>query len=123
MSINARFGMVIEYADDLVATQRFLVDVLGLHVERQAPNFVQVTDGRGGTFAIANDESLSGSRDPELYWVVDDARAAYQAVSGSAEIVRPLQEMPFGTVFGIRDPNGQTHFVIEFAQARPSQAV
>jgi catechol 2,3-dioxygenase-like lactoylglutathione lyase family enzyme len=123
MSLNARFGMVIEYADDLAGTRRFLVDVLGLRVEREAPNFIQLTDGRGGTFAIANDEALSGSRDPELYWVVEDAAAAYREVSASAQIARPLEQLPFGKVFGIRDPNGQTHFVIEFAQNRPSAAV
>ncbi|MBV9170759.1 MAG: VOC family protein [Chloroflexi bacterium] len=121
MSINARFGMVIEYAEDLANTRGFLVDVLGLQVEREAPNFIQLSDGRGGTFAIANDESLSGTREPEIYWVVDDAEAAFREVSASGDIARPLQALPFGKVFGVRDPNAQTHFVIEFARERPSR--
>jgi hypothetical protein len=31
--------------------------------------------------------------------------------------------MPFGKCFGIKDPNGEVHYVLEFAQQRPSQQV
>jgi hypothetical protein len=31
--------------------------------------------------------------------------------------------VPFGTVFGIKDPDGQTRYLVEFAKQRPSQSV
>ena len=35
----------------------------------------------------------------------------------------PLPEMPFGKCFGIKDPAGQVHYLLEFASERPSQPV
>jgi predicted enzyme related to lactoylglutathione lyase len=94
------------------------VNVFGLEVERTSPVFVQFKH-----FAIASDESMSGTRDPEVYWLVQDAEASFQAFSQKAEIVMPLKQMPFGKVFAIKDPEGQTQYLLEFAQNRPSQAV
>ena len=44
-------------------------------------------------------------------------------MSKKSEVSMPLRQMPFGTCFGINDPSGQVHYVLEFAQQRPSQAV
>lgn len=118
MSSKPEFGFVIEYVKDIETAKQFYVDVLGLEVERVSPVFVQFHH-----FAIASDESMSGNRDPEIYWLVDDAQAAYSDLSQKAEVVLPLKQMPFGKVFGIKDPSGQSFFVLEFAEERPSQAV
>jgi hypothetical protein len=45
--------------------------VLGLEVERKTANFVQFHD-----FAIASDEPTGQKSELELYWVIDDAKAA-----------------------------------------------
>ncbi len=116
MNINPQFGFVVEYVTDIEAAQRFYVDVLGLKVERYHPTFVQFDH-----FAIASDESLSGTRAPELYWLVADAEAALTALSQTTEISIPLRQMPFGKVFAVKDPAGQLCFLLEFAQNRPSQ--
>lgn len=118
MSNKLEFGFVVEYVTDVEAARRFYVDVLGLEVERYSPEFVQFHH-----FAIAGDEPLSGKRDPELYWLVDDAEHAFRELSQKAEVVLPLKQMPFGKVFGIKDPTGQAFFVLEFAEERPSQPV
>ncbi len=118
MSIHAAFGFVLEYVTDVEAARRFYVDVLGLEVQRYHPTFVQFED-----FAIASDASLSGTREPELYWIVEDAEAAFKDLWGQAEIVMPLKEMPFGKVFGIRSPSGQPLYLLEWSRSRPSQAV
>ncbi len=118
MTTKAKFGFVIEYVKDIESARKFYVDVLGLEVERYAPVFIQFSN-----FAIASDESLSGSRDPELYWLVDDAEAAFKDLSQKGEISLPLKQMPFGKVFGIKDPSGQTQFMLEFAKDRPSRPV
>ncbi len=123
MSNTPRFGFLLEYVADVNAAKAFYIDVLGLKIDRESPVFIQFTDEAGVTFAIASDDSLSGTRAPEIYWVVDDAAAALDALPSSAEITHPLRQQPFGQVFGIKDPAGQTQFVVEFARDRPSKAV
>ena len=116
MTIKPEFGFLLEYVADIEAAKRFYEEVLGLKVERYHPTYVQFKH-----FAIASDESLSGDRRPEQYWLVDDAEQAFRELSEKVEIVFPLRQMPFGKVFGVKDPAGQTLFLLEFAQNRPSQ--
>ena len=118
MPIAPRFGFALEYVKDVDAAKQFYEQVLGLKVERYHPTYVQFEH-----FAVASDESLTGTNEPELYWLVDDAEAAYQELSSRGEVSQPLQEKPFGKVFAMKDPNGQPRFVLELARNRPSQAV
>ncbi len=118
MSIKPRFGFALEYVPDIEAAKRFYVEVVGLEMERYAPTFVQFAG-----FAIASDESMSGSRDPEMYWLVDDAEAAFGEFSQKAEVSLPLKQMPFGKLFGIKDPTGRPCYLVELARDRPSRPV
>ncbi len=118
MGNKPEFGFVLEYVTDIESAKRFYSEVVGLEVQRVAPVFVQFNH-----FAIASDASMSGSRDPEMYWLVDDAEAAYQDFSQKSELIMPLKQMPFGKVFGIKDPTGRPLYLLEFAQNRPSQPV
>jgi uncharacterized glyoxalase superfamily protein PhnB len=99
--------------------------VLGLTVERDHPTFVQFKAGDGAGYAIASDQRMdpAAATEPELWWVVDDAEAAFRDMSSRAQVSMPLRQMPFGTCFGIKDPAGQVHYLLEFAQQRPSQSV
>jgi predicted enzyme related to lactoylglutathione lyase len=118
MTTKLKFGFIVEYVTDIEAAKRFYVDVLGLEVERDSPVYVQFNK-----FAIASDASMSGTHEPETYWLVEDAEAAFNDLSGSTEIIQPIKPMPFGKVFAIKDPAGRPLYVLEFAQNRPSQAV
>jgi predicted enzyme related to lactoylglutathione lyase len=118
MSNKAKFGFVLEYVTDIEAAKRFYTEFLGLEVERYSPTFIQFKN-----FAIASDEAMSSTREPEVYWVVEDAEAAFKEFSQKGEISMPLKSMPFGKVFGIKDPSGQPQYLIEFAKVRPSVAV
>jgi catechol 2,3-dioxygenase-like lactoylglutathione lyase family enzyme len=117
-NIKPEFGFVIEYVSDIDAARRFYEDVLGLQVQRVAPTFVQFPH-----FAIAGDESMSGTNEEEVYWLVESAEAAFAEFSKQAEVAMPLRELPFGKVFGIKDPDGTPRYVLELAANRPSQAV
>jgi catechol 2,3-dioxygenase-like lactoylglutathione lyase family enzyme len=119
--LRPRFGFVVSYVEDVAAAKRFYVEVLGLEVDRDHPTFVQFRDPAGSYFAVAGDESLTGENVPELYWLVDDAAAAQQALSEKTEISLPLEERPFGKVFAVRDPDGQQRFLLELARNRPSR--
>ena len=118
MSNQPQFGFALEYVPDIEAAKRFYVGVLGLAVERYHPTFVQFKN-----FAIASDESMGGNNEPELYWLVADAEAAFNELSQKAEVSMPLKQMPFGKVFGIKDPAGRPRYLIELAQNRPSRQV
>jgi catechol 2,3-dioxygenase-like lactoylglutathione lyase family enzyme len=118
MSTTLRFGFALEYVRDIEAAKRFYVEVLGLEVQRVHPQFVQFEH-----FALASDESLSGTDATELYWLVDDAEAAFADLSARVEVSMPLRELPFGKVFALKDPAGGPQYVIELARNRPSQAV
>ena len=118
MSVSPSFGFVIQYPRDLDAARRFYEETLGLKIQRQAPNFIQFEN-----FALAGDESLTGTRELELYWLVADAEAAYNELRGTAEISVPLRELPFGKVFAVKDPDGQPRFLLQLSANRPSQPV
>ena len=118
MSNKAKFGFVLEYVTDIEAARRFYVEVLGLEVERYSTVFIQFTN-----FAIASDDSMSGNRDPEMYWLVDDAEASFMELSQKGEVSLPLKQMPFGKVFGIKDPSGQPQYFVEFSKDRSSRPV
>jgi catechol 2,3-dioxygenase-like lactoylglutathione lyase family enzyme len=120
---TARFGFALEYVSDINAARRFFVDVLGLEVDRDHPTFVQFKAQDGATYAIASDEPMDNSGGPELWWLVDDAEGAFTQMSSTAEVSMPLREMPFGKCFGIKDPAGQVHYLLELASERPSRQV
>jgi catechol 2,3-dioxygenase-like lactoylglutathione lyase family enzyme len=116
--IKPQFGFVLEYVKDIEAAKRFYVEVLGLQMERYHPTFIQF-----GHFAVANDESMTGNRDPELYWLVDDAEAAFAELRERANVSLRPKQLPYGKVFGIKNPDGRPCHVLELARDRPSQPV
>ena len=118
MTTTPRFGFVVVYVKDIAEAKRFYTEVLGLRVEREAPTFIQFEH-----FALATDARLTEGREPELYWLVDDADAAHRAIGAKTEISRPLETLPFGKVFGVRDPDGGTRLLLELARNRPSKSV
>jgi predicted enzyme related to lactoylglutathione lyase len=118
-----RFGFALEYVSDIEAAKRFYVDVLGMEVEREHPVFIQFRDRSGAGYAIASDEAMSNDAELELYWLVDDAEAAYATISRQAEVSMPLEQKPFGKVFAVKDPAGQPRYLIELARDRPSRPV
>src|SRR5271157_3301891 len=118
MNNKPKFGFFLEYVEDIEAAKRFYVEVLHLEVERAAPVFIQFDH-----FAIASDESMSGSREPEVYWVVEDVEAAFAEFTQKTEVIQSIQQKPFGKVFGIKDPAGRPIYLVDFAKQRPSQSV
>jgi len=116
MNNQPTFGFVVEYVTDIEASRNFYVNVLGLKVERHAPDFVQFD-----TFAIASDDPMEKGSEFELYWLVGDAEAAYSDLSHKAEVCLPLEQKPFGKVFGIKNSAGKPRYLLELASERPSE--
>jgi predicted enzyme related to lactoylglutathione lyase len=118
-----RFGFVLEYVQDVSAARSFYTDILGLQVSRESPEFIQFADTNGVGWAIASDASMSGETKPETYWIVEDIAVLEKTLAGKVQITHPLEARPFGQVFGIADPAGETQYLVEFAKERPSKEV
>lgn len=118
MNNKPRFGFVVEYVKDIEAAKSFYVDVLGLEMQRYHPTFVQFDK-----FAIASDQPIGSTGEPELYWLVDDAAAAYRELSQKAEVSTPMAQKPFGKVFAIKDADGRPRYLLELSRDRPSKVV
>lgn len=116
MQDRPRFGFVVEYVKDIDAAKRFYEGVLGLQAERTHATYVQFEH-----FAIASDQPMAGGAGREIYWLVSDAESTFREVSAAADVILPLRQVPFGKVFGIRDPDGQPQYLLELATNRPSQ--
>lgn len=116
--MKPKFGFIVEYVKDIKASRNFYVDVFGLEIEREHPTYIQFE-----TFAIASDEPMDGEAKQEIYWLVNDVDESFSALSGMVEIFLPLQNVPFGKVFGVRDPEGQPRYILELAKNRPSKQV
>jgi len=108
MDGKTKFAFVVEYVRDIEIAKRFYVDVLGLEILREHPQFVQFE-----SFAIASDEPIGKDGTREVYWLVDNADEAYERLSAKAEVCLPLTTYPFGKVFGIKDPDGHPRYVYE----------
>ncbi|MDB4973734.1 MAG: hypothetical protein JWN48_2075 [Myxococcaceae bacterium] len=116
MSTNPRFGFAVANVKDIVKAKRFYAEVLGLKIQREAPNYIQFEN-----FAIASDNPDATSP-LELYWLVEEAQAAHQELTARGATCSAVEAKPFGKVFSTQDPDGGERFVLELAAARPSKA-
>lgn len=115
MTEKPRFGFVVQHVKDIEASKRFYVEIFGLKAEREHPTYVQFE-----SFAIATDEPMGDAKE-EIYWLVDDAEAAFKSLSSKTDVCLPMKQLPFGKVFGVRDLDGNPRYVLEFAKNRPSR--
>lgn len=103
-------------ADDLRVARAFYVDGLGFRVTWQATG-----DGRTGlmgvergTMVLTLDAPMSGhGRDACVSLIVDDADACYEEWRHKVPVQAPPRDEEWGArTFGLRDPSGNTVFVI-----------
>ena len=102
-------------ADDLSVAKQFYVDKLGFHV------LFEAGDGKSGIMGVQRgsieltiDAPMSGhGREACVSLRVDDADAYYDEWSEKVEIPKPPRDEYWGArTFGVRDPSGNTIFVI-----------
>lgn len=117
MSINLKFGFAVANVKNIAQSKRFHTEVLGLKVQREAPNYVQFE-----SFAIASDNP-EATTPIELYWLTDDADAAHRELTARGATCTPVAAKPFGKVFSAKDPDGGERFILQLAATRPSKAV
>ena len=118
MNTTPTFGFVLEFVTNIEESRRFYADVLGLGVRREHPDFVQFDN-----FAITTGAFFGRQEPPALYWLVDNAAAAYGDVCARTRPSIPLTPMPFGHLFAVDDPDGMRRFVLQLTGERRGNAV
>lgn len=105
---------IMAHVSDLPAARTFYTERLGFEVEMENPAFIQFksAENGGAVYALGLPE---GDHDAvELWWFIDDADAAHaDLVARGVEIVSPPADEPFGRAFSIKDPAGQTLYLLQ----------
>jgi predicted enzyme related to lactoylglutathione lyase len=91
-------------ADDLEATKRYYLDMLGFVLDWEAPYMIAVSrDGRG----IMICDGHQGQRGTWLWIGVEDADALHAEFVASGAVIRdPPQNFEWAYEFQVEDPNG-----------------
>ncbi len=110
---------VLLHVTDIEKATTFYTEKLGLVIEDQQPGFVQFKQpmGHGATFALSQEGDGTPVQNAELWWFVDDADATYaDLVAKDVPVAQPLKDEPFGRTFAIKDPSGNTLYMMKLAQ-------
>ena len=111
-------NFVLLHVTDIEQATAFYTEKFGLAIETRGPGFVQFKQpvGQGATFALSSEGDGSPVQNVELWWFVDDADAAHaDLVAKNVTVMQPLKDEPFGRTFAIKDPEGNTMYVMKLA--------
>lgn len=103
------------YSNDLQATRKFYESILGFDAHDSAEGTLTVQKQGGKLiFTSANLWQAPQGFAGTIYFTVSDADSYFSSIQGKADVVWPIQEMPYGSKeFGIRDCNG---YLLAFQQ-------
>ena len=107
---------VLVHVPDVQQAHAFYTEKLGFVVETESPDFVQYKAPQGATLALAKGEPKPTAEGEgiELWWFVDDADATYaELVAKEVQIGREPINEPFGRTFSIKDPAGNTLYMLQ----------
>ncbi len=113
-----RLNFVMLHVPDVEEATAFYTDKLGLGIDARQPEFVQFSQqGGGAVFAIGKAQTTPQPTETELYelwWYVDNADEAHRELaSRGVEIAGPPADQPFGRAFSIKDPAGNTLYLLQ----------
>ena len=111
-------NFVLLHVTDIEKATAFYTEKLGLVIEDQQPGFVQFKQpmGQGATFALSQEGDGTPVQNVELWWFVDDADATCaEFAAKDVPVVQPLKDEPFGRTFAIKDPSGNTLYMMKLA--------
>ena len=111
-------NFVLLHVTDIEKATAFYTGKLGLVIETQQSGFVQFKQpmGQGATFALSQEGDGTPVQNAELWWFVDDADATYaDLVAKDVPVAQPLKDEPFGRTFAIKDPSGNTLYIMKLA--------
>lgn len=116
--MKTNLDFVLLHVSDLAAARAFYTDTFGLEVESENGGFLQFRRPNGAVFALQSDPDAAPQNSVELWWEVANADEAHaELVAKGVPVVEPLDERPFGRVFAITDPAGNTLNLMQLRKA------
>ena len=107
--MQTNLDFVLLHVPDLAAARAFYTETFGLEVEDENPGFIQFCRPTGAMFALQADPAATPHAGVELWWEVENADEAHaELTSKGVRVVEPLADRPFGRVFSVADPAGNT---------------
>ena len=107
---------VLAHVADLATARAFYTEKLGLTVAAEQPQLRPVAQpgGKGAGSPSASPPTRATFSDPEFWWYVDDADSACADLTErGVQIAEQPHDLPFGRVFSIHDPAGNTLYMLE----------
>jgi len=111
-------NFVLLHVTDIEQATAFYTGKFGLVIEAQQPGFVQFKQpmGQGAAFALSSEGDGAPIQNVELWWYVDDADATYADLTAKdVPVAQSLKDEPFGRTFAIKDPSGNTLYIMRLA--------
>ena len=111
-------NFVLLHVTDIEQATTFYTEKFGLTIETRGPGFVQFKQpmGQGATFALSSEGDGLPIQNVELWWFVDDADATHADLAArGVTVAQPLKDEPFGRTFAIKDPEGNTMYIMKLA--------
>ncbi len=110
--------LALLHVTDIDAARAFYTEKLGLEVdpEQSGPNFVLFNrpGGVGASLALSSEGDGQVYTGVELWWYVENADATHdELVARGVEVATPLMDMPFGRTFSVKDPSGNTLYLLQ----------
>jgi predicted enzyme related to lactoylglutathione lyase len=109
-------NLVLIEVPSVAALRDFYTNTLGFEVEVDGQLFIQLRrpGADGASLALSESADAKPGNNPQMWWYVTDAdvTCANLAQRG-VQIGEQPHDLPFGRVFTILDPAGNTHYVLQ----------
>jgi predicted enzyme related to lactoylglutathione lyase len=112
--------LVVMEVPSVAALRDFYVSTLGFGVELDGQQFIQLRrpGGDGASLALSESANARPTSNPQIWWYVDDADATCaELAQRGVQIGEQPHDMPFGRVFTIHDPAGNTLYALQLRAA------
>ena len=109
-------NFVLAHVPNLAEARTFYTEKLGLTVADEQPGLVIFAQpgGHGATFALQEATDARPVADPELWWYVENADATHAALAkAGVTIASEPKDMPFGRTLSVKDPAGNTIYLLQ----------
>lgn len=111
MSAQPRLDYVVIRVSDLVASTRYFTETLGFTLvsDESGPNFSYIKSAPGGIdFGLMPVDENTKPGHVELYFKTPDLEGVRAELLGKGVEASPIMHPPFGTIFTITSPDGET---------------
>ncbi len=107
--MKTNLDFVLLHVANLAEARAFYTETFGLEIEAENPTFIQFRRPTGAMFALQADPAATPHSGVELWWEVANIDEVHAELVGKdARLTEPLADRPFGRVFSIADPAGNT---------------